>query len=190
METMKVTITGVSPLLMHSARYANPLDPMTKAHKALTSKRKKTDEDYEAISKSEFFGGIYFDSNLGAYLPGLVIEAVIFEAAKQQKLGKTAKRSVVVIEDVIPLKYKGPKDIEGLYSDPNFVDIRAVKVGLQKVMRTRPKFNEWSATFTISFNPEQIEQRDVVRILQDAGSLIGVGDYRPRFGKFDVAVAA
>ena len=53
METLNVRITGTSPLMMHSDKFANPLLPETKAHKALTAKRKKTDEDHEAIAKSE-----------------------------------------------------------------------------------------------------------------------------------------
>ena len=41
MATMKLDTDGHHPLLMHSDRFGDPLDPMTKAHKALTSKRKK-----------------------------------------------------------------------------------------------------------------------------------------------------
>jgi len=188
MEVLKVKITGLSPLLMHSARFANPLDPATKAHKALTSKRKKTDEDHEAIQKSEWFGGLYYSEKMGPFIPGVMVEACLFEAAKMQKLGKSAKRSIIVLEDQIKLEYKGPRDVEGLYSNVDFVDVRAVKVQTSKLMRCRPKFNEWSGTFEIQFNPEQIEERDIIRILEDAGSLIGIGDYRPRFGKFTVEV--
>lgn len=188
MDTIKVKISGISPLLMHSARFANPLDPMTKAHKSLTSKRKKTDEDHAAISKSEFIGGIYFNETHGVYIPGINVEACMFEAAKMQKLGKTAKRSIIVLEDLISLDYKGPKDVEKLYEDTRFVDVRAVKVGTSKLMRTRPKFDAWSASFTVTFNPEQIEQRDILKILEDAGSLVGIGDFRPRYGKFSVEV--
>ena len=188
MESLRVTIKGVSPLLMHSARFANPLDPATKLHKALTSKRKKTDEDHAMIQKSEFMGSIYFDDKQGVYLPGVNIEASIFEGAKMQKLGKSAKRSILILEDVIPLQYKGPKTKESLYENTEFVDVRAVKVGTSKLMRTRPIFKEWSAEFTVSYNPEQIDVSEVVRMLEDAGSLIGIGDYRPRFGKFTVEV--
>jgi hypothetical protein len=189
MQTLVIRITGISPLLMHNARFANPLDPATKAHKTLTSKRKKTDEDHFAIAKSEFLGSIYHDNETGVYLPGINMEACLFEAAKMQKLGKTSKRSLLVLNDKIKIQYSGPKTPEKLYEDSTFVDVRAVKVGMSKLMRYRPKFAEWSAEFQLSFNPEQIEERDIIRILEDAGSLVGVGDYRPRFGKFSVEVS-
>jgi len=188
MEILKVKIVGISPLLMHSARFANPLDLATKAHKELTSKRKKTDEDHEAIQKSEWMGSLYHSKKSGPFIPGVNIEASLFEAAKMQKLGKSAKRSLMIVEDEIKLEYSGPRDPEKLFSNPDFVDVRAVKVQTSKLMRCRPKFNEWSATFELHYNPEQIDQREIERILSDAGSLVGVGDYRPRFGKFTVEV--
>ena len=66
MQTIKVKIIGTRPLLMHSDIYADPLNPRTKAHKALTAKKKKTDEDHEAIAQSEWRGGMYFDEELGS----------------------------------------------------------------------------------------------------------------------------
>ena len=36
MQVLNLKIKGVCPLLMHSDRFANPLDPATKAHKALS----------------------------------------------------------------------------------------------------------------------------------------------------------
>ena len=65
METINVKITGVSPMLMNSDRFSNPLDPMTKEHKLLTNKKKKTDEDYEAIALSSWRGSIYYDKSIG-----------------------------------------------------------------------------------------------------------------------------
>ncbi len=188
MQTLLVKIVGVSPLLLHSARFANPLDPATKLHKSLTCKRKKTDEDQLAIAKSEWLGGLYYDPIIGVYLPGANVEASLFEAAKMQRLGKSSKRSILVLDDIIKLNYDGPKTPERLYEDPRFVDARAVKIGTAKLIRYRPKFNMWSAEFRLSFNPEQIEEREVLRMLDDAGSLVGVGDYRPRFGKFSAEV--
>ena len=57
MKSIPVKITGSAALLMHSDRFANPLDPLAKAHKEMTGKRKKTDDDFIAIAKSEFIGG-------------------------------------------------------------------------------------------------------------------------------------
>ncbi|MGP1609293.1 MAG: hypothetical protein ACTS5G_01205 [Burkholderiales bacterium] len=188
MRQIKVTIKGISPLLMHSDRLANPLDPATKAHKELTGKRKKTDADHEAIAKSQWHGAIYHDKEQGPYIPAQNLDATLQEAAKLQKLGKKFKQAVMVVEDMIPLRYKGPRDREGLFA-AGFVDVRGVRVGMSKVMGCRPKFNEWGASFTVAYNEDVLNQEEVVKAIHDAGALVGVCDFRPRFGKFSAEVA-
>jgi hypothetical protein len=187
MRQLKVKIKGLSPLLMHSDRFANPLDPATKAHKELTGKRKKTDSDHEAIARSEWMGSLYHDAKLGPYIPGQNLDATLQEAAKLQKLGKKFKQAVMVLENEIPLQYKGPRDPDALF-EAGFLDVRGVKVAMAKLMRCRPKFNEWSAEFTIAYNEDVLNVEEVKKALADAGSLVGVCDYRPRFGKFSAEV--
>lgn len=188
MDTITLKLKSAGPLLMHSDRFANPLDPATKAHKQLTSKRKKTDEDHEAIAVSEFKGALYIDRD-GPYLPSMNLEASLVEAAKMQKLGKHAKRALMIIEDKIHLKYDGPRTADDLIKDPRFVDMRGVRVGMAKLMRCRPRFSEWQAECTLAYNAEQINLDEVMQIVRNAGALVGVGDFRPRFGRFSVEVA-
>lgn len=107
METITLKLKSTAPMLMHSDRFANPLDPATKAHKELTSKRKKTDEDHEAIAVSEFNGSLYIDPD-GPFIPSMNLEAAFVEAAKMQKLGKHAKRALMILEDKIHLQYERP----------------------------------------------------------------------------------
>ena len=64
---------------MHSDKFANPLHPATKAHKALTGKRKKTDDDHEAIAKSHRPVKIVEES-------GLVPAGVVSENGKNRTL--------------------------------------------------------------------------------------------------------
>jgi len=187
MRQLNVKITGRSPLLMHSDRFANPLDPATKAHKELTAKRKKTDSDHEAIAKSEWMGSLYHDQKIGPYIPGQNMDATLQEAAKLQKLGKRFKQAVMVLENEIPLQYEGPRDPEGLFA-AGFVDVRGVKVATAKLMRCRPKFREWGAEFTVAFNEDLLNAEEVKKAIADAGALIGLGDYRPRFGKFEAEI--
>lgn len=188
MQTINIKLTGLSPLLMHSDRFANPLDPMTKAHKELTAKRKKTDEDHLAIAKSEWLGGMYHDDQIGPYMPGNNIDSSIVAGAKLQKLGSKFKAAVMVVEDQIPLQYEGPRDMTGMFSDGRFTDVRGVKVGMAKVMRYRPKFSKWALSFTVAFDETAVNQDEVVKAIEDAGRMCGLGDFRPRFGKFSVQV--
>lgn len=99
MEILKLKLTGTSPLMMHSDRLANPLASETKAHKGLTGKRKKTDEDHLAIARSEFIAGAYWDSKVGFYVSGQNLDATFLAGAKLQKLGVSWKRGAMVMTD-------------------------------------------------------------------------------------------
>lgn len=190
MKTIKLKITGMSPLLMHGDRFANPLDPLTKAHKELTAKRKKTDADHEAIAKSEWLGGMYHDDDIGPYMPGVNVDAALVAGAKLQKLGTKFKSAVMVVEDRLPVIYEGPRDKDGMFADGRFTDCRSVKVQTAKLMRYRPKFNQWALSVTIAFNEDAVNTAEVLKAAEDAGRMCGIGDFRPRFGKFTVEVVA
>jgi len=189
MKTIQIKISGKSPLLMHSDRFANPLDPLTKAHKELTSKRKKTDEDHIAIARSEFIGGCYWRKDRGFFMPAQNLDACLIAAAKLQKLGTKFKQGVQVLEDELPFEGYEKKNPTQLWDDPDHVDCRGVKVGTSKIMRYRPIFRKWSLSATIVVNDEVVNIGEVKKAAQDAGALIGLGDYRPRFGRFNVEFA-
>lgn len=187
MNIITIKVTGVSPLMMHADTFANPLHPATRAHKALTSKRKKTDEDYEEIARSEFIGGCYWSKEEGFYIPGQNFDAAFIAGAKLSKLGVHWKRGAVVVTDRTKLLFDGPKTPSALWEDPRFIDCRGVKVGMSKLMRYRPIFSEWSALLEVAVNDEVLNPDEAKKAISDAGRLIGVCEYRPRFGRFEVA---
>lgn len=187
MDTLSIRITGTHPLLMHADTLANPLSPIYKAHKELTSKRKKTDDDHEAIARSEFIAGAYWHRDDGFFVPGQNFDATFVAAAKLQKLGTHWKRAAMVIENRIKLLHDGPATPEDLWNDKAFVDCRGVKVGTAKVMRYRPIFLRWAAKLTLSVNTEVLNLNEARKVVEDAGALIGVCEYRPRFGRFEVS---
>lgn len=190
METIKVRITGVSPILMHNGRLSNPLDEASKRLKACTSKKTKTDADHGEIARAEWEGGLYLDDH-GPYVPCDNLDACLKGAAKAQKLGKKFGAAVAVIEDRVPLLYKGPRDLDGLWKAKHY-DIRGVVVGGKRIQRCRPIFREWAAEFTVSFDPQDVNRRQIEQALQEAGRTIGLFDRRPekggRFGKFTAEV--
>jgi len=191
MESLLVKTTGVSPLLMNSDRGADPLNPDVKAHKELTSKRKKTDEDHLLIARSSWMLATYYDPTVGFYIPGIAVERTLHEAAKLQKMGQQVKRGLIVSEDMVPLDYprKGATPDE-LWEDPEYRDCRSVRVQQSKVMRYRPVFRDWSATFTVLYSPEMLNEADIRKFVADAGAFIGFLDFRPRFGRFNAEVKA
>jgi len=184
LNTIKIRIVGTRPLLLHSDKFADPLNPLTKAHKEMTSKRKKTDEDHEAIAKSEWMGGLYIDEK-GPYLPGVNIEASMIGGGKLSKLGTQLKRSVEVLDEKCYLEYDGPKGLQALW-DAGFYDARSVKVQQARLMRYRPMFRQWAAVCEIAYDPQTINKEQVIKCLEDGGMYCGVGDYRPKFGRFTV----
>ena len=186
MDIIKITIKGTTPIVMHSERLANPFNPMTKMIKAITSKKKKTEEDLMELARIEFLGGLYYNETDGVHVPGYNVLATVIGGGKICKLGTSVKRSVLIAEDAVPVIYEGPKDPESLYADPNFIDVRGVKVGTSKVMRCRPIFKQWALKFTALYDEESIQRDEVIRCVSDAGAMVGLGDYRPRFGRFSV----
>lgn len=187
MATMTVRITGTHPLKMHNSQLANPLHPITKRLKAVTAKRKKSDDDQIAIMEIEFEGGLYFDEKIGPYLPDRCIKATIIEGAKKTKSGKMANESLAIVEQMVKLEYDGPRTISGLWNE-NFRDVSSVGVGMSRVMRTRPMFREWAAQFTILYDEKIINEADILIWLETAGTRTGIGDHRPDFGKFSVKI--
>ncbi|WP_070414675.1 hypothetical protein [Pseudomonas lundensis] len=186
MDLLTLRITGTSPLMMHSDRLANPLLPETKAHKELTGKRKKTDDDHLAIARSEFVAGAYFDEKLGFYVPGQNFDATFWSGAKLQKMGVHWKRGAMVMTDKVKLEFDGPNTPDKLWEDTRFVDCRGVKVGPSKIMRYRPIFLDWAVTLEVVVNPDVLDVAEAKKAISDAGKLIGVCEYRPRFGRFEV----
>ncbi|HXJ49152.1 MAG TPA: hypothetical protein VNF91_08290, partial [Candidatus Acidoferrum sp.] len=58
----------------------------------------------------------------------------------------------------------------------------------QRVMRTRPRFpSGWRCAFEITLMPSAgVNVEDVRQALTVAGALSGLGDFRPRYGRFKV----
>lgn len=189
MKSVRYTIRGLAPMLTHNERLANPFDDLTKEIKAITGKRKKTEDDLLEMARLEWLGGLYFSQASGIHIPGYNVFAAIIGGGKVHKLGTAVKRSALVEDDCIPLSYEGPSDPDALFSDKRFVDMRSVKVGTSKVMRCRPKFPDWKLQFTVLYDEASLQRADLDRCLQTAGQMVGIGDYRPRFGRFEVLEA-
>lgn len=179
-----ITITGTAPLLMHSSRLSNPLDPATKAIKKVSGKRTKTDDDHLELARLEHAGSLYFDETIGPYIPSDNIWRSLFDGAKKHKFGVKVKEGVVFQTDVNPLSYNGPRSIDGLWEDENFRHTASVKVGTARVTRTRPMFREWITEATGLLDPNVLDLEDLRMIAETAGSLIGLGDWRPRYGRY------
>lgn len=179
-----ITMSSTAPLLMHNARLADPLDPITKAIKKVTSKRTKTDDDQEEIARLEFVGSLYLDGDVGPYVPGENIQRCLVDAGRVNKLGVKVTRGVFIDTDVNPLAYQGPRDADALWADEQYRHRASVKIGTARTMRCRPIFRQWKVQAHGILDTSQLSLDDLRSITENAGALIGLGDWRPRFGRF------
>lgn len=181
-KTLKFRLTGDCPLLMHNGQLANPLSEGAKALKKVSNKRAKVDADHEKMAELEFAYSLYLDEN-GPAIPGEVIEAAICEGAKKTKEGKVAK-SACVVPTLSSLEYDGPRTPEELYADKRFVKSAMVRVTTNRVVRTRPMFKTWGLTAEVEYEDSVCSEEQVERWLTTSGKLVGIGDWRPRYGRF------
>lgn len=182
-------IVGATPLLMHSTAGMDPTSASAKAIAAETSKpakEKKLAENIEALQRAEWGAALYWTKETGPCISGDMFFACMRDAAKQQKLGAEVKRSVMVDEIVSPLEYTGPRDKPSMWKSQQFTDVRPVVVNGKKVMRCRPVFQTWAVEFTVIHDPEFLSRETLVEIVRTAGRRVGLGDYRPRFGRFAI----
>ena len=168
---VKVTIEGIAPLLMH--RY-----PIEEAGEI---KRKG-----EIPSHEEECERALYKNEEGCYFPSSWINAMLVQAGSKFRKGRTTYRdimkTVIVEPDEIPLLKKDGKRYE-TYDEKLVVP---VVVQRQRIVRARPRFNNWKASFEIEFDEKLVKPEDMKAIFNLGGSTIGIGDWRPKYGRFEV----
>ena len=151
---------------------------------AVLAKRRKTEDDHLWLAELEFRGSLYL---LGGEpcIPAQMMEAALARAAATQRRAAKAKAGLL-IRDHLRLQYDGPREPSALWADPRFRLRCGARVGTSRVMRTRPMFRSWSADLVIHYLPGMLTAHDVHGFLVIAGEQIGIGDWRPQFGRFNV----
>lgn len=200
METIRFRFVGVSKLMMHNERLANPFEPFQREIKKITGKKtNKTDRDMQDIAMLEFAGGLYTDPEIGlgeqkanVVIPTRALWRMLVDAGSPQKLGKKIRQGVTLAPvEYVALTYKGSTDLAKMFKD--FRDVRTVVVGGKRVVRCRPCFHPpWSVEADYNYDPELVSSRDkMIELAQYAGKYIGLLDGRILgFGRFDVEVVA
>lgn len=185
--TLNFKIAGISPLVMRNGQLANPLNRFAKDINSISRKRRKTEADIEEIARLEWLGSLYL-TKAEPCIPGEMVEACIIKGAMTQKRGKQAKAGILCL-GAFPLQYEGPRNPLELWEREEFRLVAAVKVGNSRLMRTRPIFRNWGAEFEVRYNPALLNADEVSHFLAVAGELEGIGDWRPRFGRFEFVQA-
>ena len=190
---IEMRLQGVSPLLCHNGQTADPRNTYAKAMKAVSSKRKKTDADFDELARLEWLAGLYRSAD-DLVIPDYVIESVMIAGAKKSKRGPQAKCGLFFTQHAA-LQFDGKPaaitddTLAEMFESGDFTHTIGVRVGMAKVMRTRPVFRNWSCTAIAQYDPDVLNLRDIEEIAADAGKLVGLGDWRPKHGRFEADVA-
>lgn len=183
-EFVSLRLIGVRPLLMHCGRLSDPLDPIARDLARITGKRPKTASDHQEIARIEWFGGLWLDQGVPC-IPSEAIEAAFVAGARMQRRGRQAAAGIQ-IDEPARLFYDGPQDIEELWKQPRFRLRVPVRIGAARTMRTRPRFDTWNIEFTASYLPSLLSRSLIIDIFTASGFACGLGDWRPKFGRFRV----
>ncbi len=187
-------IVGVRPLIVHNVQLADPLNDYTRRISELTAmsaKAKKQEDVQLKLARIEFEGSMYLDDRKRQVIPSENILRAIRDGGAEQRNGKKIEAVVSLIEDLVPIEYKGPTDIDQMFNAKDSIGYtfrfrkQAKPRGQGVVLRTRPRFPEWALTFTVQIVlGAGIGEKNVHDAIEDAGRLKGLGDWRPRYGLF------
>lgn len=189
---ISITITGVSDLLMHNGRLANPFDPHTRALAELTGiKGKKSEEYHIKVVAAEARGGFWETEDGLAGIPTAAFWRAIRDGAAMEKRGKLVAAALIFDDTTVPLLVDGqPVRCEDYLKRDGAIDYRMVRVGAAKIGRSRPKFSAgWQSTHQFQLDDELLNKTDIERFAKAAGRLRGIGDYRPMYGRFEAKIS-
>jgi hypothetical protein len=169
-----IDVVGASALLFH--RWSvDGVEAKSKAAKG--SKAKKTD-DLDTY--------VYRDADGYLAIPGEYFRMSIINAAKFKQDPRSPRKSAMdlfkagltVLDEVCSLGVK----------DWDYVDRRRVVIQRSAITRARPAMNEgWKVQVSLGvLLPEYISPALLNEVIQLSGRLVGVGDFRPTYGRFQV----
>jgi hypothetical protein len=184
--TATVEIAGAATLLFH--RWSNEA-VAEKAAAAKNSAAKKTD-NVESYVYRDVAGAICIP---GRYLIGSVTDPRN-GAAKYRQDPRSPRKSaldlyragVVALTELAPIR--SVANLEQAATVWDHLDRQRVMVQRNGVTRERPAFLPgWRATFEVQvLTPEYIAPTALLDVLTMAGRLVGIGDYRPTYGRFQI----
>lgn len=174
--TVEVTIKGDADFLFHRWN-CEAVEAKSKAAKGSAAKKTDNVESY-----------VYRNDDGFLCIPGEYLRQSIIAAAKYKQDPRSPRKSAmdlakagVVSLSPLAVVGKGVKNWD-------YEHKCRVQVQRNGVTRVRPAMKAgWQATFLLQVNlPEYISESLLRQLVADAGRLVGVGDFRPTYGRFTV----
>lgn len=171
---LRVVLEGASDMLFH--RW-NTDAVNEKAAAAKNSAAKKTDNIESYVWRN--------DAN-ELCVPGEYLRQAIIHAAKFRQDPRSPRKSAMDLykAGVVALTQLASLGV----TDWDYLDTRRVMIQRAGINRTRPAMRVgWQAEFELMVNlPEYIARNDLRSVIEQAGRLVGLGDFRPTYGRFGV----
>lgn len=171
---VEFTIRGDSDLLFH--RW-NCEAVAAKAKSAKGSVAKKTD-DVESY--------VYRNGDNELCIPGEYLRQSVIGAAKFRQDPRSPRKSA---QDLVKAAVTSLTPLASLgLTEWDYEHRCRVQVQRNGVTRVRPAISAgWSATYILMVNlPEYVSPEMLHGLISDAGRLIGIADFRPTYGRFQV----
>jgi hypothetical protein len=178
-EVYEVKIVGIKPLLMNRPRLS---DMQPRRRSEIPTPEQEARE------------ALYTDGDL-IVIPSLNVKAMLRNAGRNYRIPQRKAtygayiRAGIDVEPspYIPLLNPRTGKPYKVSEKPWKIDIRPVVVQQSRILRARPRFDEWALEFRIvNLDPSLLKREMIQKILVDAGKYYGLGDYRPEFGLFKV----
>lgn len=171
---VEFTAVGTAPILFH--RWS--CDSVEAKSKSAKGSKAKKEDDVESY--------VYRDESMNLCIPGEYFRQAIISAAKFKQDPRSPRKSamdlfkagIVVLDELCSL---GTKSWD-------LMDRRRVTIQRNSITRQRPAMSRgWRVRVTLEvLLPEYISPDLLNDTLQSAGRLVGVGDFRPTFGRFQI----
>ena len=174
---------------MHSTRGMVTNDPLVIEAQSINKKRgsNRTVADEARGRLIEAILALWVDAEGRPTVPAHALRACIERGARALRQGAQV-RGGLVIASVGEFDYgqDGPQSQQDVAAERLFVV--PVMVGQSRVLRARPKFDEWAVSFMVDTDPELVDESQLDRWLDIAGRRVGLGDWRPEksghYGRF------
>lgn len=171
---VEVTIQGVSDILFHRWN-CEAVAEKAKAKKGSAAKKSDDLESY-----------VYRNDKGELAMPGEYLRMSVINAAKFRQDPRSPRKSAMdlfkaAVVSLTPLASFGVKNWD-------YEDKRRVVIQRSAITRTRPAMKAgWALKIQLQCNlPEYVEPALLNEVIGQAGRLIGVGDFRPSYGRFQV----
>lgn len=199
LEMFVFKISGVSSLMLSNPEeFINDSEAEGNDGALKVSKKKTYDKNEEAAKR------VYKDDDGNFVVLAAAFRRALITAATGRKFGKVAARNLISggtfpAEDLVIICDEKGKPAKKYDIDSRSVVIKSGQKR-NRVMRHRPKWKKWTMSLAMEIDTELIAAEQVLDVLNVAGRIIGIGEFRPdpsdgksgvgTFGRFKAELVA